>query len=109
MSLQTYVDVKQSLTNTDTMALAPTEPSATAAGTTMVWGDGTPSADPLTKWGGTVANDNVWGGLSIIFSGSAKIPLIGRGEFMSVKITNSSISKIRLTALELYSNTGGIR
>ncbi|NOR56979.1 MAG: hypothetical protein GQ474_00470 [Sulfurimonas sp.] len=110
VTIESYVDVKASLKNSEVLTLSPTEPSATVAGTAMLWtvsGTGTSSRQ---RWGGTPNNDTTWSdGFAVLFSGSDKLPLIGRGEFMSIKIINSAITRFRITAVELFSIIGGLR
>jgi hypothetical protein len=78
------------------------------------------TAVAATAWGGTWSttaappngmpvNLSYWAGLANIEAGSVKIPLQGRSEFISVRITNSTIDKFKITALEIYSNAGGLR
>lgn len=50
-----------------------------------------------------------WAGVTGITAGSLKVPIIGRAELLSVRITNKTLSKFKITALEVYSNAGGLR
>jgi len=75
--------------------------------TDMLW-SASASADPRRAWG-TAATGPSWAGNANYLAGDQLIPIRGRSELISFRVTNTNISKFKITAFEVYSNSGGLR
>lgn len=110
-TLKAWLDLDKNTIQTSVTALAPNK--TVVAPTGMVWGSGAAVLDPRTKWGGIGAGGNEWNGTLIagnqLLAGSAKVPLIGKSEILSLSIGNADTTYFRISALEVYRNDGGIR
>jgi len=110
-TLASWLNLDQATKQTNTTTLAPTNIVANPTG--MVWGTGTPTLDPRTKWGGVGIGGSAWGGTVItgnqLLAGDAVIPLVGRSELLSLSISNADVGYFRISAIEVYRNDGGVR
>lgn len=79
----------------------------------MVWSGVQASTDPRTIWWDGTTNTTNWTGTTIagneLLAGSSVIPLRGRAELLSVSVSNSDDSYLRISALEIYKNEGNVR
>jgi len=80
----------------------------------MLWSTGVGSTDPRMYWGNGT-NGIRWAGTSVgvggnsVYSGDVKIPITGRSELLTIRVTNSNISTFKITANEVYKINGGLR
>jgi hypothetical protein len=105
VNIETWVNLDKGTVVNDTLPLAPTNEVVTATG--MVWAS-VATSDPRRKWSGTTYSTQ-WAGSAAFYAGSEKLPVGGRSELFSVRVTHNSIKRFKITALEVYSNSGGLR
>jgi len=98
--------------NTSVVSAIPLNPSSVVTNPLgMIWSS-VNSADPRTKWGSTGAGSKWAGtraGTGILLSGTEPIPIAGRSELISFSISNAGLEELRISALEVYRNDGGLR
>jgi len=106
VTMQTWTNLDKSQEVNETITLRPDTIVTNSTG--MIWSS-TATTDPRRKWGGGAGFNPTWAGTAGFFSGDERIPVIGWAELFSVRVSNSNISKFKITALEVYSNLGGVR
>jgi len=107
ISISTWLDLDLTTMSTVSITLSPTVIVPTP--NSMIWSNGAGSTDPRMYWG-NVTNGIKWpGATDRTFAGDIRIPVVGRSELLSMRISNSNISSFKITANEIYKNEGGLR
>lgn len=105
LTVRTWINLDEATAETHTITLSPSV--ATTTPTDMIW-SGAASNDPRRAWG-TATTGPSWAGGVNFLSGDHRLPVRGRAELFSVRITNDNMSRFKVTALEVYFNAGGLR
>lgn len=106
INVQTWTNLDVSQEVNESVTLLPDTLVKNSTG--MIW-SAAASTDPRRKWGGGAGFNPTWAGSSNFFSGDQRIPVIGRAELFSARISNSNISRFKIIAFEVYTNEGNIR
>jgi len=104
--VKTWTNLDERQASYDEITLEPSVPTIDNNSLLYI---GSATASVRNAWGTATTGASWGGGVGGFLSGDEALPVIGRGELFSIRISNNNMTKFKVIALEAYYNTGGLR